>query len=139
MDVVRKLVGGAYPAMPEIGFAVVDLRDVADAHVRALTLPQAAGERFIAAGRFMWIKDLAQALREACPQHARKLPRRVMPNWAARLAAVFMSDLRSVLPELGIDRSVSNEKARRLLQWQPRSETATLRDTVRSLESFALV
>lgn len=139
VDVVRKLLAGAYPAMPDIGFAVVDVRDVADLHLRAMTGEQAAGRRFIAAGRFMRLADMAQALREAMPQYAGKLPRRVMPHWLTRLLARFMSDARSVLVDLGMERTVSHEQARRLLGWVPRGEAATVRDTADSLRGFGLV
>lgn len=139
VDVVRKLLSGAYPAMPDIGFSVVDVRDVADLHLRAMTGPQAAGKRFIAAGRFMRLADIAQLLRETMPQYAAGVPRRVMPHWLTRLLARFMSDVRSVLLELGAERTVSHEQARRLLQWSPRGEAATLRDTVDSLRGFGLV
>src|SRR5579872_4819373 len=61
---VQRLMDGALPGCPRLYFGVVDVRDVADLHVRAMTHPGAKGERFLAvAGDFMSILDIAQVLR----------------------------------------------------------------------------
>jgi dihydroflavonol-4-reductase len=139
VDLVRKLLAGEFPGLPDFGFSLVDVRDVADAHLRAMTVPAAAGERFIAAGRFLSVREIADVLREAFPQYARKLPRRRLPDWLVRLAARFDADLRSVVGDLGYDSRVSHDKATRVLGWQPRDEAASIRDTAASLIAFGLV
>ncbi len=133
VGLIRGMMKGKYPAMPDFRVAVVDARDVADAHVQAMIVPEAAGERFIAAGKAMSLKDIAAVLKTTHPAYAGKMPKIVLPNWAARLAALFDPGVRLILKELGRDAAVSNEKARRVLGWQPRSETEAIRASAQSL------
>lgn len=120
--VVRNLLKGGYPALPKFGVPVVDVRDVADAHLRAMTVADAAGERFLIAGETLSIADIASVLRRAFPAHAAKLPKFILPNWLAGLVAPFDAGLRLIVRELGRDSRISNEKARRVLGWQPTNQ-----------------
>ncbi|MGQ4827841.1 aldehyde reductase, partial [Enterococcus faecalis] len=63
IEVVRQLLSGALPGCPDLGFGIVDVRDVADLHVRALTAPGIAGERFIASGPFLKLIEVARVLK----------------------------------------------------------------------------
>ncbi|MCV9965386.1 aldehyde reductase [Pararhizobium sp. BT-229] len=139
VGVVRSLLKGQYPAMPDFRVPVVDARDVADAHVRAMTVPDAAGERFIVAGEALSIKDIANVLKGDFPAYARKLPKFVLPNWLAGLASHFDPGLKLIVGELGRDARVSNEKARRILGWQPRTESEAIRASADSLIAAGLV
>jgi nucleoside-diphosphate-sugar epimerase len=139
VEVVIKLMKGAYPASPRLGFSTVDVRDVADAHLRAMLVPDAAGERFIASGQVLWLREIADILRTAYPERARKIPRGELPNWLMRVIALFDSSARMVVGDLGRDARVANTKARDVLGWRPRSVEQTVRDTAESLIRFALV
>lgn len=136
--VVAALLGGQYPACPKLGFSTVDVRDVADAHVRAMTDPAAANERFIVAGDVLWIREIAAMLREAYPDRARKIPRREMPNWLMRAVAWFDASARPILGDLGRDDRVSHAKAASVLGWRPRPLMETVRATADSLIAFGL-
>ncbi len=115
---VQRLVSGKVPAVPRLSFGMVDARDVADLHVRAMTHPAAKGERFLAvAGEFMWILDMAKMLKARFGDAARNLPTRQVPNWMVRLAALRNVDARQIVSELGKAKSATSEKARRLLGW----------------------
>ena len=96
--VVLRLFNGQMPGVPRIGFSVVDVRDLADAHIRAMTTPEAAGERFIACGEFMWMADIAKVLREGLGAAGARAPTRVLPDVAVRLAAVADRGLRGLTP-----------------------------------------
>ncbi len=133
VGLIRGMMRGKYPAMPDFRVAVVDARDVADAHVQAMIVPEAAGERFIAAGKAMSFKDIVAVLKTTHPAYAKKMPKFVLPNWMARLAAPFDPGVRLILKELGRDARVSNEKARRVLGWQPRTEVEAIRASAQSL------
>jgi dihydroflavonol-4-reductase len=98
--VVRQLLAGRLPGCPDIGFGIVDVRDVADLHVRALTAPGIAGQRFIASGRFLKMVDVARILK-TMPDEARKVSARRLPDWLVRLAGVFSPMIRQVTGELG--------------------------------------
>lgn len=133
-QIVGKLIDGSLPGLPRISFPIVDVRDVADLHVRALTAETAAGERYIASGPVLWMADIASVIREEFPAMAARLPRRNLPDWLVRLSALFDPVTRSRLFELGKYRPVSSSKALRDLKWKPRPIATTIRDTVTSLE-----
>ncbi|UIN19623.1 SDR family oxidoreductase [Herbaspirillum frisingense] len=128
------------PACLKINSGFVDVRDVADLHMRAMTHPAAAGERFLAiAGESMWMVELAEVLRSRLGEAASKVPTRVMPNWMARLAAKQNSTMRSAVPLLGINLNATAEKARRMLGWSPRSREDAIVATAESLIQLGLV
>lgn len=139
VDVIRKLLNGEFPALPHFGMSIVDVRDVADAHLRAMTCPEAAGQRFIAGGRFMWLNELAAILRESFPAQARRVPRRELPDWLVRIFALFDATTRLIVAELGKDKRVSNDKAKRVLGWKPRREEEAIRASAQSLLDMGLV
>ncbi len=139
VGLVQSLMKGRYPATPNFSVPVVDVRDVAAAHVLAMTVPQAAGERFIVGGKALSVKDVANVLKRDFPAYAKKLPKFVLPNWLAGLASRFDPGLKLIVGELGRDARVSNEKARRVLRWKPRSEEEAIRASAESLIAAGLV
>ena len=132
-DIVKKLIDGSLPGLPRFGWPLADVRDIADLHVRALRAPDAAGGRFIGAGPFYWMEDIARVLRERVPELAGKVPKRRLPSWLVRLSSVADPVVRDRLFELDKERPVSADKARRQLGWAPRSNDDAITDTVRSL------
>jgi dihydroflavonol-4-reductase len=131
--IVQKLMNGDFPACPRIGFAVVDVRDIADLHVRAMTSEKAAGERFLGAGKFMWIEDVAKILREDMGQDARKVPAGKLPTWLVKILGNFDPVTKSIVYELDRYRPVTSAKAQDLLDWKMRDERLSIIDTARSL------
>jgi dihydroflavonol-4-reductase len=128
------------PGCLKINSGFVDVRDVADLHLRAMTSPAAAGERFLAiAGESMWMIELARVLRHHMGDAARKVPTRVLPNWLARLIARKNPTMRAAVPLLGINLNASGEKARRLLGWSPRSREEAIVATAESLVRLGLL
>jgi len=90
---------GAVPGCPRLSFGVVDVRDVADLHLRAMTNPAAKGERFLAiAGDFMTMQQIAQTLKTRMGDAAKKVPIRVLPDFMLRLASIFDSSLKQIIP-----------------------------------------
>src|SRR6202042_3021262 len=99
---VQRLMDGAMPGCPRLYFGAVDVRDVADLHIRAMTHPAAKGERFLAvAGNFMLIQDIAKVLKNRMGEAGKKVPTRQLPNWLVRVAALLDPQVKQVLPELG--------------------------------------
>ena len=137
---VQRLLDGAMPGCPKLSFGVVDVRDVADLHLRAMTDPAAKGERFLAiAGDFMSILDIAKVLKSRMGASASRVPTRQLPNWLVRIAALFDPGVKQILPELGKTRNATNEKARRLLGWAPRSNEESILATAESLVRLGLL
>jgi nucleoside-diphosphate-sugar epimerase len=137
---VQRLMDRAMPGSPRLCFGLVDVRDVADLHVRAMTNPAASGERFLAvAGDFMWMADIAKVLKNRLGQAAKRVPTRELPNWVVRLAAFRDPAIRLILPELGGGKNATNEKAKRVLGWAPRSNEEAVLATAESLIRLGLL
>src|SRR5258708_788745 len=131
---IQRLMSGGLPGSPRLSFGVVDVRDVADLHIRAMTHPAAKGERFLAtAGDFMLIRDIAMVLKQRMGAAGDKVPTRQLPNWLLRVAALRDPAVRQILPELGKLKNGSNEKSKRVLGWTPRSSEEAIVSTAESL------
>ncbi len=137
---VQKLMDGALPGSPNLRFGVVDVRDVVDLHLRAMTDPAANGERFLAvAGDFLRVQEMAVVLRQRMGDAARRVPTLQLPNWMVRLAALADPTVRQIVPELGKYKNATSAKARRLLGWSPRSNEDALVATAESLLRLGLL
>ena len=121
------------PGLPRLGFSWVDVRDVADLHVRAMTSPAAGGERFISVARFLWMAEVAAVLRERLGERAAKVPTRSVPNFVVRGMSLFDREARTVVPDLGKRVEYSAEKATSRLGWSTRPVEETIVDCAESL------
>jgi nucleoside-diphosphate-sugar epimerase len=138
--VVQRLMDGAILGCPRIYFGVVDARDVADLHVRAMTHPAAKGERFLAvAGDFMSILEIAKVLKSRMGARAKRVPTRELPDWLVRVAAMLDPAIRQILPELGKRKNATHEKATRILGWAPRSNEEAIVAAAESLVELGLL
>lgn len=137
---VKRLLDGSIPGCPDLWLGAVDVRDVADLHLKAMTNPAARGERFLAtAGDFVSVRQIAQILKDDAVYAARKVPVRRLPTWLMRVVGLFDPQVKLVLPELGKRKNASNEKARRMLGWAPRSPKEAVLATAQSLSELGLL
>lgn len=137
---VQRLMDGALPGSPKLWFGVVDVRDVADLHLRAMTHPAAPGQRFLAiAGDALSMAEMAAILKRNLGAVARRVPTRELPNWLVRMASLRDPAIKLILPELGKRKNATGDKARRLLGWSPRSNEEALVATAESLERLGLL
>ncbi|HEY4778720.1 MAG TPA: NAD-dependent epimerase/dehydratase family protein [Solirubrobacterales bacterium] len=134
LQIVERLLKGM-PGTPRIGFSIVDVRDVVDLQIRAMTAPEAGGERLIAVARFQWMSDIAAVLRDRLGPAAAKVPKRSVPDLVVRAMGIFDPGIRSIAGQLGERVEVSSEKAQTLLGWSPRPVEETIVDCGRSLSS----
>lgn len=139
IEIVKKLLEGALPGCPDIGFAIVDVRDVAAMHVRAMNAPGMAGERFICAGPFLKIIDVARILKSGLGAQAKKVPTRGLPDVLVKLVAMFNPMVKQVAGEIGRTRNMDSSHAREVLGWVPRPVEETIIDTARSLIDLGIV
>ena len=133
VQIVQRMLNGSMPGTPRVGFSIVDVRDVADMHIRAMTTPTAAGQRFIAAGDYMWMAEIAKMLKEKLGARAAKVPTRGLPDFVLRLLSIFDRDLKVVTPTLGQRRAFSSAKAQTALGWTPRPAATTILECAESL------
>jgi nucleoside-diphosphate-sugar epimerase len=137
---VQRMMDGALPGLPRMCFGVVDVRDVADLHLRAMTNPAANGERFLAvAGDFIWIVQIAKVLKERLGDAAKSVPTRQLPNWLVKLAALKDPAVKQIIPELGKWKNATIEKAQRVLGWSPRSREDSVVATAESMVRLGLL
>ncbi|MBV1863763.1 MAG: aldehyde reductase [Rhodobacteraceae bacterium] len=113
LKVIQRLLSGKDPLVPQIGFAIVDVRDVATMHVRALQRPESAGSRFIATERFIWMRDMAAILKAEYSE--RRIPTRLAPDFLIKLIALFDRTMQSAVPMLGVEQHLDNTAASEVL------------------------
>ena len=131
---LRRMLDGGMPACPRLYFGVVDVRDVADLHLRAMIDPAAKGERFLAvAGESMALLDIANVLKAGLGTAAKRVPPRQLPDWLVRIVAMGSPTARQILPELGKIKNSNNAKAKRLLGWTPRTNEESILAAAASL------
>lgn len=139
VEVIGMLLAGKYPGAPRLNFASVDVRDVARMHVLASETPEPSGGRYIASSDALWIIEIARALREKLGSDARKVPRFELPDFIVRIVAKFDPAVRSVLPDLGLERRYDTTRTREALgiKFIPAEEAVV--ETARKLLEMKLV
>lgn len=136
-ELLKNLLDGSMKAIPRLDLAIVDVRDVADLHLRAMTNPAANGQRFLAlAGGTLSLPQIASLVRKTRPGVASRISVRILPDWLVRLAALYDPRAKAIAPLLGVNRNASNEKAKKILGWQPRSNEDAIFATVDSLIKY---
>ncbi|MBN9635797.1 MAG: aldehyde reductase [Actinobacteria bacterium] len=132
LGLIQRLLNGM-PACPDLWMCIVDVRDVADLHLRAMTAPM-AGQRYIAnASGPISMLDIARELRGGLGEYASRVPLRRMPDWIVRLLGRFNVQMNDLVPLLGQRRNASAAKAQRELGWRGRSWRETVVASARSL------
>ncbi|MGD9671196.1 MAG: SDR family oxidoreductase [Hyphomicrobiaceae bacterium] len=139
LEVLHLMGKGAYPAAPRVEFPVVDVRDVAELHVKAMTYPDAAGHRFLATEGTASLYGIGRQMAATLPDLARKVPKFEMPDIMVRALAIADKRLRTVLPELGTIRRCDNSKARDRLGHSFRSSEEAIADAARSLRNLRII
>ena len=136
-NLVKKLMDGSMPAMPKIGFEMVDVRSVADAHIKALETPNAKGNRYLCTNGYMEFKDIATLLKNEFPNY--KIPSKTLPNFMVKLFSTFDKETKPILNDLGAKRIVDNSKIKRELIWTPISLTESIKATAQSLIDLKII
>ena len=140
ISLLKRMLDGAMPAVPKLLFGVVDVRDVADLHLRAMTDPAAKGERFIAvSGDFLRLSQIARMMKDGLGPIGRRIGTGELPNWVVRIASLWNAQVRNFVPELGKPKNATAAKAIRMLGWKPRSPQETLVATGESLNRLGLL
>jgi len=136
---ILKLMRRDYPGCPRLGWPTVDVRNVASAHLAAMTTPEANGKRFCCCVDFVWMKEMADILNQHFGDRGYKIPTRTLPDFVVRIVGLFDKITRVVVPRLGLVENVSNERIKRVLGWQPRGTEEMVLATAESLIEQGLV
>lgn len=127
VKVIERILSGKDPMVPKIGFSTVDVRDIAEMHIRALEQPETAGERILGVSEFLWFSEISAAVSEELPD--RRIALREAPNFFIRLLGLFDPAIKSIVPTLGKAQPVDNSKARQLLKMEFRDVRDAARET----------
>ncbi len=139
-ELLKKVLDGSMKRIPNITLGIVDVRDVADLHLRAMVHPAASSQRFLAlAGGILSLPQIAQLLKTEVPVIAKNASLKTLPDWLIKIAALFNPLAKNIAPMLSRYREASNEKAKRLLGWNPRSNETALIATAESLARFGAI
>lgn len=130
---IQRLIDGRMPRVPNVGLNIIDVRDLATAHVDAMTAPGAAGQRLIVSGDFMWMKDIAAALKAKLGAKGDKVPTKELPDWVVGVGANFSHALKTLKPLIRRSHRFSSEKARRVIGLKTRPAVETVTDCAESL------
>jgi len=139
LEIPIRLMNGKTPGVPRLGFSLVDVRDVAECQVKAMEIPEAAGERFLATEGFLWFADAAEVLRKKFPAYDAKIPKRKIPDFVLKLMAVFQPIYKQTVTELGRTRKASNAKASRVLGVKFRTAEEALIASAESLIQLKVI
>lgn len=137
VGLVQRLLRGKDPMLPRFGFPVVDVRDVAQAHVAALSRPQTRGNRYVLSAGSLWFADMGRILKSAHPE--RKIPTRTAPDLLIRALALFDGELRTAVRLLGVCDQLDTSAARRDLGIEFIAPDDALRATAQDLLDKGLV
>ncbi|GAB3803765.1 aldehyde reductase [Spirosoma humi] len=137
---INQMLNGQLTGVPKIKSVYVDVRDVADLHITAMTHPKAKDQRFLAtSGNALSLLDIATRLRAEFGDRAAKVPTREIPNWILRIVGLVNPEVKLILPHLGMVKEASHQKATRLLGWQPKTNQEAMIATAESLFQLGLV
>ena len=140
IQMVAQLMNGKMPATPKVSFGIVDVRDVADIHIKAMTNPDAKGQRFLATSDVSTsLPKIAKILHSQPDEFSKNVTTKVMPDWLVKILSIFKPELKLISSQLGKVKVLSNEKAKRVLNWQPRSTETIVIETANSLVKFGIV
>jgi dihydroflavonol-4-reductase len=140
IKIIKQMLDGGMAKLPDLYFAAVDVRDVADLHIRAMTNPDAKGKRFIAAGGdSMSIKAVAELLISKMGEKGRRVSTKMLPNWLVKIVALFSKPAKQIVNDIGKRRRVSNKRAIETFEWHPRSNEEAIIATAESLAENGLL
>lgn len=139
VQIIARMVGGRLPGTPRIGLEIVDVRDLADIHLRAMTSSEAAGQRFLATGEFTWMRDMAVELKDGLGADGAQVKTRQLPDFLVKFSAIFDKSLRAIVVSLGRRNRHSTAKAERVLGWKARPAAETVVACGRSLLDWKVI
>ena len=138
-ELIQQLMGGKLPGLARIQFTGVDVRDVATAHLAAMAIPEAAGQRFPCVNRQFWIIEAAEVLNKHFAARGYKISTTMLPSWFVYIVAVFLKQIRPTLRSLDRETYIDTTLIRKVLNWGPRNLEETFISMAESMIELKLV
>jgi len=136
---IRDFLSGAYPGTARISWFLVDVRDVASAHLAAMINPRANGNRYICASELIWLTDVAKLLNKNFAKRGYKVSTLQFPDWFVKFYALLDKSVKSEVPNLGKESRVSNQKIKDQLGIQFRSAEEAVLSMAESLIQLGVI
>ena len=114
---IKKMIDGSLPFVPQLNLGIVDVVDVAKLHLKAMITKEANNKRFLLCTKNMWYKDVADLLNK----NGFKAPKFVAPNFFIKILSLFNATVRPFVTSLGIKQKYRNDQAIKILNWKPRN------------------
>ncbi|WP_340150322.1 aldehyde reductase [uncultured Sneathiella sp.] len=138
-EIIRRILARDVPGIPNIGFSLVDVRDVASAHVTALTHRAAPGKRYICVAEAMSFRDIAACLKKHMTPKGYKVIQRPVPDWLVHFLALFSPTFKLVVSRLGPATKFDTSRIRGDFGWNPMQMTRSIEETADSLIAHKIV
>ena len=138
-ELVKKIIDRDFPAIPNVNYACVDVRDVASAHIAAMTHPKAGGQRFLCANGNHSMREVAEILAGHLESKGFKIPTGNLPSAMMRLVAIWDKTARLALNDLDVRQEVDTSKIRQELNWNPRGIAEMVIDTADTMIKQGIV
>jgi nucleoside-diphosphate-sugar epimerase len=135
----RTIMRAESPGVARMQMNFVDVRDLVEVLIKALTVPEAVGKRFICNGASIPLKEFADILRDNFSNRGYRVPNRILPDFVIRFMSMFMPKVKAVADQLQWDHTLSTEQVQRVFGWQPRPYRQTIIEMAESLVKFGLV
>lgn len=130
LELLKRLMEGSMPLIPQMYIAICDVRDVALAHLRAMTEPEAANCRHIITSAHLWLQDMAHILRNEFAPQGYFIPTWPAPYFCLYLYSFIDSSTKLILPRIRQTYTFSNKRMKEVLKVDPHNAQDTLIDTV---------
>jgi dihydroflavonol-4-reductase len=135
----RTIMSAESPGVAHTQIDFVDVRDLVEVLIKALTVPEAVGKRFICNGASIPLKAFADILHDNFSNRGFRVPNRILPDFVIRFMGMFMPKVKAVADQLQWERTFSTEQAQLVFGWQPRPYKQTIIEMAESLIKFGLV
>ncbi|MBQ4830453.1 aldehyde reductase [Alteromonas sp. MMG017] len=140
VQLVEQLLNKKIPAVPNVHFGIVDVRDVADIHIKAMSNEKAKGERFLLTGdSSISLPEIAQILHSHENKFSTQVTTKVLPNWLVKLLSIFKPELKNVASQVGKIKILSNKKVKNTFNWTPINKEKIIKDTAESLIEYGII
>jgi len=136
---MKMVMTGKMPGTPNISVGIVDVRNVAEAHIQVMLLPNSSGKQYIITCKTMWFKDVAKTVRDEFGKYGYKVTKGSIPNCMVSLAALFSKQAKSAKAILGTFWEYDTELTKRELKINWIEPEQMLRDMGYSLIKLGVV
>jgi len=139
-DIIRQIITGEMIGIPNIKFCIVDVRDCAESHIRAMLSDITDGQRYICATeKGLWARDISKLLRDNYEKYGYKCTKMNVPSFLIHMYSFFNGQAEATCPLLNADNNFDNSKIKRALKMTFRTAEEAVLSMAKSLIDLGIV